>query len=129
MLLVSRSRARSNLSGDVFAESAERSLRPTKYAMRSALAPDLPTLAESGLAGYEVAGWYGLAAPARAPAAIVRRLNAEANHVLKMPELATRLQAQGLEVVGGTSSEAAALIQRDVARWNKVIHEAGIARQ
>jgi tripartite-type tricarboxylate transporter receptor subunit TctC len=96
---------------------------------RSALAPELPTLAESGLTGYEVAGWYGLAAPARTPVAIVKQLNDETNQVLKAPELATRLQAQGLEVVGGSSAEASALIQRDVVRWIKVIREAGIVRQ
>lgn len=98
-------------------------------AKRSTLAPELPTIAESGLPGYEVVGWYGLAAPAHTPRAIVQKLNAESNQMLKSPELVERLRAQGLEMVGGTPDEASALIRRDVARWTQVIRGAGIQRE
>ncbi len=97
-------------------------------ARRSTLAPELPTIAESGLPGYEVTGWYGLAAPMHTPRAIVRKLNTESNQALKSPELVERLRAQGLEIVGGTPDEASALVKRDVARWTKVIRDAGIQR-
>ena len=95
-------------------------------AHRSKLAPELPTIAESGLAGFELAGWYGLVAPIHTPAAIVQKLNAEANRALQLPDLVERLQLQGLEPVGGTPEQATALIKTDVARWSKVTREAGI---
>ncbi len=93
---------------------------------RSALFPELPTVAESGLPGYEVVGWYGLAAPALTPKAIVARLNADTNRALQAPDVIERLRGQGLEPVGGTPEKAAALIRTDVARWSKLIREAGI---
>ena len=98
-------------------------------AKRSTLVPELPTIAESGLPGFEVVGWYGLAAPMHTPKAIVQKLNAHANHALKAPDLIERLQVLGLETVGGTPEEATALIKSDVARWSKVIRDAGIQRE
>ncbi len=98
-------------------------------ARRSTLAPELPTIAESGLPGYEVVGWYGLVAPMHTPQVIVQKLNTESNQALKSPELVERLRAQGLEIVGGTPDEASALVKRDVARWTKVIRDAGIQRE
>ena len=98
-------------------------------AKRSTLVPELPTIAESGLPGFEVVGWYGLAAPMHTPQAIVQKLNAHANHALKAPDLIERLQVLGLETVGGTPEEATALIKSDVARWSKVIRDAGIQRE
>jgi len=93
---------------------------------RSMLAPELPTIAESGVPGFEVTGWYGVAAPVRTPKTIVRKLNADANAALKSPDFIERLLAQGLEPVGGTPDEATALISRDVTRWLKVTRGAGI---
>ena len=98
-------------------------------ARRSTLAPGLPTVAESGVPGFEVVGWYGLAAPFRTPKAIIRKLNADANGALKSPNLIELLQVQGLETVGGTPEEATALIKNDVARWTRLTRDAGIPHQ
>jgi tripartite-type tricarboxylate transporter receptor subunit TctC len=98
-------------------------------ARRSALAPDLPTVAESGLPGFEATGWYGLAAPAAVPAAIIARLNAGINRALATPDMVARLAGQGLEPVGGPPEEASARIASDVARWGRIIRDAGIKVQ
>ncbi len=71
-------------------------------------------------------GWYGLAAPLRAPVAIVRKLNTDANNAFKSPELAQLLRVQGLETVGGSPEEANALLKQDVARWTRLMRDAGI---
>ena len=93
---------------------------------RSALAPDLPTVAESGLPGFDVVGWYGLAAPAATPLAAIIKLNAAANGALKSPDLIEQFRLQGYEPVGGTPAEATAWIKSEVTRWTNVIREAGI---
>jgi tripartite-type tricarboxylate transporter receptor subunit TctC len=98
-------------------------------AKRSALAPELPTVAESGLPGFEVVGWYGLAAPAKTPHPLVARINADTNRALQSTDLIERLRVQGLEPAGGTPEEATELIKNDVARWTKVIRDAGIKPQ
>ena len=95
-------------------------------AKRSALAPELPTVAENGLPGFDVVGWYGFAAPAKTSKPIIARLNAESNRAIQSAELIERLRTQGLEPAGSTPEEATALIKTDVARWTKVIREAGI---
>ncbi len=95
-------------------------------AKRSRLAPNLPTVDESGLPGFEVTGWYGLAAPAATAAAAVMRLNAEANRALAAADTVEQLRQQGLEPVGGTPEEASAWIRSEVAQWTKVIRDAGI---
>jgi tripartite-type tricarboxylate transporter receptor subunit TctC len=98
-------------------------------ARRSALAPELPTLAESGVPGFEATGWYGLAAPARTPKSIVQKLNIAANEALRAPGFVEMLKAQGLEPVGGTPEAATALIRSDVTRWTRLIRDAGIKQQ
>jgi tripartite-type tricarboxylate transporter receptor subunit TctC len=95
-------------------------------AKRSALAPDLPTVAESGLPGFDVVGWYGLAAPSATPKPAIARLNAEANDALKSADLIEQFRLQGYEPVGGTPEEATAWIKSEVARWTEVIRAAGI---
>ncbi|HEX4555431.1 MAG TPA: tripartite tricarboxylate transporter substrate binding protein [Xanthobacteraceae bacterium] len=95
-------------------------------AKRSRLAPDLPTVAESGLPGFEVTGWYGLAAPAATAAAAVTRLNAETNRALAADEPVEQLRQQGLEPVGDTPEQASAWIRTEVAQWTRVIRDAGI---
>jgi tripartite-type tricarboxylate transporter receptor subunit TctC len=95
-------------------------------AKRSALAPDLPTIADSGLPGFDVVGWYGLAAPAGTPKVAVARLNESANTVLKSADLIEQFRLQGYEPVGGTPEEATAWIKTEVTRWTNVIHDAGI---
>jgi tripartite-type tricarboxylate transporter receptor subunit TctC len=95
---------------------------------RSKLAPELPTVAET-LAGYEVVGWYGLAAPAGTPADVVAKLNAAANRVLQAGDLIAKYNGLGFEPVGGPPAEASARIKSDVARWTKIIRDAGIKAQ
>jgi tripartite-type tricarboxylate transporter receptor subunit TctC len=98
-------------------------------AKRSALAPELPTMMESGVPGFEVTSWYGLAAPAGTPKAIIARLNAEANKTLQTADVIEQFRVQGYEPLGGTPEAINALIKGDVARWTRIIHDAGIKPQ
>jgi len=93
---------------------------------RSALVPDLPTIAEAGYAGFQTDTWYGVLAPGRTPAAIVTRLNADIAQLLKMRDLQTQLEQQGAEAAGGTPQEFRAFAEAEIARWSKVIRAAGI---
>ena len=93
---------------------------------RSALVPDLPTLAESGFPGYEAVPWFGLMAPAGTPQAIIDRLHAETVKALALPDARAALVNQGLDVIGGTPAELAALIRTETPYWAKVIKDAGI---
>jgi tripartite-type tricarboxylate transporter receptor subunit TctC len=92
---------------------------------RSPLAPELPTLAESGLPGMESAGWFAVLAPAGTPAPIVTRLSTELAAVLRQPELQQLFANVGLEPMPGTSAELAALMQRESAKWAAVIKRSG----
>ena len=96
---------------------------------RSRVMPELPTVAESGLPGFDVGLWIGLMAPAGTPQDVVARLNAEAVRALKDPQVAERLAQQGLEPVGTTPAEAAATIKSDLAKWGRIFKEAGIQPQ
>mgnify|MGYP001172698905 CR=1 FL=1 len=93
---------------------------------RSALAPDLPTMAESGYPGFEAVPWFGLMAPAGTPSAIIDRLNRETAKILAMPEIRKKLNDIGADVIGGTPAEFAAAIERELPQWAKVIKQAGI---
>ena len=93
-------------------------------ARRSSAMPDLPTIGET-VTGYEVTNWFGVAAPRGTPKAIVMRINAEMNQALKTAALKDLLGAQGAEAVGGTPDEFAALIKRDLAKWEKVVKASG----
>ena len=95
-------------------------------AKRSPAVPDLPTVAEAGLSGYDASTWNGLFAPARTPSAIVARLNADVLAILKTREMHERMAAQGAEPTGSSPEELAAIVKREVAKWAKVIREAGI---
>ena len=90
------------------------------------LIPDVPTVAESGLPGFEVVGWFGIFAPAATPKPIVARLNKEINAVLRMPEMQRRFAAEGLIPGGGTSDELGAFLRAELAKWGVLIKEAGI---
>jgi tripartite-type tricarboxylate transporter receptor subunit TctC len=94
---------------------------------RAAAAPDIPTAIEAGLKGYTVIGWYGLAAPARTPQPIIAKLNAETVKVLKQPDIKERLAVDGAEPAPSTPAEFAAWIKGEVAKWSKVIKDAGLA--
>lgn len=95
-------------------------------ARRSPAAPDLPSMAEAGLAGYDERTWNGLLAPARTPPAIVNKLSAEVAALLKSPETRERLAAQGAEPGGNRPAEFAAIIKSEIAKWARVVREAGI---
>jgi tripartite-type tricarboxylate transporter receptor subunit TctC len=90
------------------------------------LVADLPTIAESGVAGFEAIQWYGLVAPAGTPAPIVARLNAEVNRALATPELQGRLVAEGAEAAPATPREFGAFIAAEIERWRPVIQQAGL---
>lgn len=103
-------------------------LRPIAVAglTRSALLPDVPTIAESGYPGFEAAGLAGLLAPAGTPPAILERLHRESAAVLALPHVREKLASMGLEVVGSSPKEFAAYIRSESERLGKVIREAGI---
>ena len=82
--------------------------------------------AESGLAGYEVVLWHGLVGPKGLPRAIVDRINAEANQILKVKEMDTLLATDGVAAAGGTPEQFAATIKSDIERWGKVVKQAGV---
>src|SRR3954469_14929043 len=90
-------------------------------AKRSALVPDLPTIAESGLTGYEANNWYGLVAPAKTPPAIIERLNREVVKALNMPNVKEQLFRSGLDASPSTPKEFGAYIKSEMAKWSKVV--------
>jgi tripartite-type tricarboxylate transporter receptor subunit TctC len=93
---------------------------------RSPELPDVPTVDESGVPGYEVSPWYGLLARSGTPRAIVTRLSAESAKIVRAPEMRERLAAQGAEAGGSTPAEYAAAIRADTATWTSVIARAGV---
>jgi tripartite-type tricarboxylate transporter receptor subunit TctC len=97
-------------------------------ATRSSLAPDLPAMAET-VPGFDVVGWYGLAAPVGTPKDVIAKLNAGTNRALQSPDLVAQLRTLGYERIGGTPAEADARIKSDVVRWTKIIQDAGIQAQ
>jgi tripartite-type tricarboxylate transporter receptor subunit TctC len=92
---------------------------------RSSVIPSVPTVAESGLAGFDVTGWYGVLGPARLPPAIVGKLHREIVKVLRMADVGERLAGQGLEPVGNAPDEYAALIKTEIKKWAKVVADSG----
>jgi len=93
---------------------------------RSSLFPDLPTVAEAGLPGYEATSWNGVVAPAATPAPIVARLNAEINRILAAPDVRAKLADLGYEPVGGTPEEFGAYMAREEAKWGKIVKAANL---
>ena len=86
---------------------------------------NLPTIAESGLPGYQAAAWYALFAPARTPKAIVDKVQAEVVRALKMPDVRERLAFETMQPVGSTSAELADLLPREIAKWGAIVKESG----
>ena len=93
---------------------------------RSPLVPDVPTVAESGLPGFQSVTWFGILGPANTPKAVVERMNAEVNKALQLPEIQTRFAQMGFEPAGGTAADFAQTIRRDSQKWSKVIKDAGV---
>ena len=112
------------ISGQVKAGTV-RALAVTTTTRAPAL-PDLPTMAEAGLKGYETSTWGGLLAPAGTPAEVVARLNAEALRALASPEVREKLAAVGIEPGGGTPAQLGAFIQSEMQRWARVVQAAGV---
>lgn len=92
---------------------------------RSSLAPELPTLAESGVPGLEAAGWFAVLAPAGTPAAVIQRLSDELNAVLRLPEIRLQFATAGLEPLPGTPAALTDLMARETAKWREVIRRSG----
>ena len=95
-------------------------------AKRSRSAPDLPTIAESGVPGYEFTSWNGVHVTAGTSKAIVTRIHADLVKVLALPDVKERMFNLGMEVAGSTPDELAALVNSDIAKWGKVIKESGV---
>jgi tripartite-type tricarboxylate transporter receptor subunit TctC len=93
---------------------------------RSPLAPELPTMVEAGVPGYEMSGWNGIFAVKGTPPEIVARLYSEVAEILRAPEVRRELAALGAEPVGDTPDEFTAFLKTDIARWGKIIQEKGI---
>ena len=96
-------------------------------AKRSESLPNLPTVAESGLPGYEAVGWFGLLAPAATPKVVVAKASADVNRVLALREVRDRILALGSEVSGNAPEEFARFIRADQAKWSKLMKEAGVS--
>jgi tripartite-type tricarboxylate transporter receptor subunit TctC len=96
-------------------------------AKRIGLFPDVPTLAESGMPGFDVSAWQGLMVPANTPAPIIERLNSELVKALRNPDLLQKLAAQGAIPLGSTPAEYGAYIKSELARWSKIVKQTGVS--
>ena len=94
---------------------------------RSSALPNVPTIAEAGLPGYEVSLWYGLLAPARAPKELVAKIAMDVGRALKAPEVQERLTGLGVEVVGSTPEQFKAFVNSENAKWAKVVKATGLS--
>ena len=95
-------------------------------AKRSRQMPELPTIAEAGVPGFEATTWHGVLTTGGTPPAIVNKLNAEINRILQLADVRERLGALGAEIIGGTPKEFADHIRREIPKWAKVIKDAGV---
>jgi tripartite-type tricarboxylate transporter receptor subunit TctC len=103
-------------------------LRPLAVATlaRTPMLPDVPTVDESGLKGYESIAWYGLLAPAGTPGPVIERLNADLVRSLQTPEVRDNLQRQGTDIVASSPARFAQVIREDIAKWTKVVKATGV---
>jgi tripartite-type tricarboxylate transporter receptor subunit TctC len=93
---------------------------------RSPFLPDVPTVAESGYAGFEAVGWIGLAAPIRTPEAVLNKINADVVKILATPDMKERLAGLGVTPEGGTRAQFTAFVRGEIAKWGKLIKDANI---
>ena len=93
---------------------------------RLVAAPEIPTIAEAGLPGYEAALWYGIVVPAKTPPALIARLNAEFVQAVQQPDVRERLSAEGVQIIGSTPAQFAEHLRKESAKWGKVIRDANI---
>ncbi len=94
-------------------------------AQRATTMPNLPTIAESGLPGYEAPAWYALFAPARTPKTIVDRMQAEVARIMKLPDVRERFAFETIQPVGSTSAELADFLKREIVKWGAIVRESG----
>ena len=87
--------------------------------------PALPTIAESGLPGYEASAWYALFAPARTPKPIIDKVQADVVRALKSPDVRERLAFETIQTVGSTSAELAEFLKREIPKWGAIVRESG----
>lgn len=92
---------------------------------RSGAAPDVPTLSESGLPGFEATSWFALLAPAGTPQPIIRKIHGETVKALAQPDVRTRLTDMGMDVVGSTPEQLTAIMRSELPKWAKVVKESG----
>jgi tripartite-type tricarboxylate transporter receptor subunit TctC len=106
-------------------------LRPLAVttAQRSPALPDVPTIAEAGVPGYEATSWFGLLAPAKTPAPVVARLNASILKALADPDVKKKLLEQGAEPAGETPAQFAAFIASETVKWGKIVKQSGATAQ
>lgn len=95
-------------------------------AKRADVAPDIPTIAESGVPGYEVIAWYNVFAPARTPRGVIDKLNGEINRQLQTPDVRERFQTLGVSPLGGTPEALGKYLEFEITRWAKLIKETGV---
>jgi tripartite-type tricarboxylate transporter receptor subunit TctC len=95
-------------------------------AKRSHAMPDLPAIAEAGVAGYEVTNWYGVLAPVKVPRPLIERLNRSIVEALRSPDLAERFRADGVELIGSSPGEFQKHIQAEIRKWEKVVAAVGV---
>lgn len=95
-------------------------------AQRWPAAPDLPSMSEAGVPGYEITQWYGLLAPAKTPPAIVRKLNGEIDSILKLPEITDKLAADGAAAVGGAPERFGTHVKTEVEKYRKLVKQIGL---
>jgi len=96
---------------------------------RSSLVPDVPTIAEAGVPGYEFEAWYALFAPAKTPRHVVEKINGDVNRALREPDIRQRLAAIGMEPMGGSEEAFARYFQAEIAKWAKVVRDAKISAE
>jgi len=96
---------------------------------RSSAVPDVPTIAESGVKGYEVSGWYGVLGPAGLPADVLAKLNTEVNRGMRQPDVMKRLAAEGVDATGSTPDEFGARIRKEMAKWGGVVKAANVTAE
>ncbi len=96
---------------------------------RSPIAPDLPTVAEAGLPGYEVGSWFGLCAPAQTPRAVLDKINADLNAQLGTPEMQQRILGLGAQPLSMTPDEFSRFVRAEISKWSKVVKDSGATAQ
>jgi tripartite-type tricarboxylate transporter receptor subunit TctC len=101
----------------------------TTQSKRASVAPDLPTISESGLPGFNTGLWFGIVAPAGTPKPIVDKISKAVNEALKDPDLLKQLHVQGLDALGGSPDDFGRFIKSETQRWANIIHEMDAAKK